>query len=29
MFATVKIMDKDFVVVSLYGPVCDDREFYG
>ena len=28
MFATVKIMDKDFVIVSLYGPNRDHWEFY-
>ena len=27
-FATVKIMDKDFVIVSLYGPNRDNPEFY-
>ena len=25
---TVTIMDRDFLIVSLYGPNCDDPEFY-
>ena len=28
IFATVKMMDRDFFIVSLYGPYCDDSEFY-
>ena len=28
IFFTVKIMDKKFLIVSLYGPKCDNPEFY-
>ena len=28
IFVTVKIMDKEFLIVSLYGPNRDNPEFY-
>ena len=28
MFFTVKMMDRDFLIVSLYGPNRNDPEFY-
>ena len=28
IFVTVKIMDKEFLIVSLYGPNRDNTEFY-
>jgi len=28
IFVTVTVMDRDFLIVSLYGPNCDDSEFH-
>ena len=28
VFTVVKIMDKDFLIISLYGPNSDNPEFY-
>ena len=28
LFVTVKIMDKEFLIVSLYGPNRDNPDFY-